>query len=149
VMLTARDQVEDKVRGLDKGATDYVTKPFSFDELVARIRAHLRLPDQAETTVLAGGDIRVDLLQRRVRNGSGEVTLTAREFDLLAYFLRHKNQVLSREQILSAVWGYDFDPGTNVVEVYVGYLRRKLAGAGGTAPIETVRSVGYRLADRG
>ncbi len=149
VMLTARDLVEDKVRGLDTGATDYVTKPFSFDELVARIRAHLRLPGQTETTVLEGGGIRANLLTRRVTHGGGDVSLTAREFDLLAYFLRHKNQVLSRERILSAVWGYDFDPGTNVVEVYVGYLRRKLGGEGSPSPIETVRSVGYRLADRG
>lgn len=126
-----------------------MTKPFSFDELVARIRAHLRLPDQTETTVLEGGDIRAYLLERRVTHGGGEASLTAREFDLLAYFLRHKNQVLSREQILRAVWGYDFDPGTNIVEVYVGYLRRKLARDGIPAPIETVRSVGYRFADRG
>ena len=149
ILLTARDQVRDKVEGLNKGATDYVTKPFSFDELVARVGAHLRLPSQAQPTVLAGAGIAMSLLERRVTRAGKEVALSAREFDLLAYFLRHKNQVLSREQILSAVWGYDFDPGTNVVEVYVGYLRRKLALDGSPAPIDTVRSVGYRFTDRG
>ena len=148
VLLTARDQVRDKVEGLDKGATDYVTKPFSFDELVARIRAHLRIPSQAEPTALEGGNIRMSLLERRVNVDGAEVNLSTREFDLLAYFMRHKNQVLSREQILNAVWGYDFDPGTNVVEVYVGYLRRKLARDGIPAPIDTLRSVGYRFTDR-
>jgi DNA-binding response OmpR family regulator len=92
--------------------------------------------------------VRVDLLSREVRRGGTAVELTAREFDLLAYLMRHPNQVLSREQILNAVWGYDFDPGTNVVEVYVGYLRRKLSFPDMPAPIETVRSVGYRFADR-
>ena len=148
VLLTARDQVRDKVDGLNKGATDYVTKPFSFEELVARIRAHLRVPSQERATVLNGGDVTVNLLERRVTRGDAEVNLSTREFDLLVYFMRHKNQVLSREQILSAVWGYDFDPGTNVVEVYVGYLRRKLARDGSPAPIDTVRSVGYRFTER-
>jgi DNA-binding response OmpR family regulator len=148
VLLTARDQVQEKVDGFDRGATDYVTKPFSFDELVARIRAHLRLPAQAQTTVLEGGDITVSLLQRHVTRAGAEVSLSTREFDLLVYFMRHKNQVLSREQILSAVWGYDFDPETNVVEVYVGYLRRKLAREDSPAPIDTLRSVGYRFTDR-
>jgi len=148
VLLTARDQVRDKVDGLNKGATDYVTKPFSFEELVARIRAHLRVPSQERATVLTGGDVTVNLLERRVTRSGAEVNLSTREFDLLVYFMRHKNQVLSREQILSAVWGYDFDPGTNVVEVYVGYLRRKLARDGSPAPIDTLRSVGYRFTER-
>jgi len=149
VVLTARDAVEDKVAGLDGGATDYVTKPFSFDELTARIRAHLRRPTgQADSTVLDAAGIHLDLLSRDVTVGNRAIHLSAREFDLLAYFMRHPNQVLSREQILSAVWGYDFDPGTNVVEVYVGYLRRKLGTRGRPAPIETMRSVGYRLVDR-
>jgi DNA-binding response OmpR family regulator len=147
MLLTARDQVHDKVQGLNKGATDYVTKPFSFDELVARIRAHLRLPNQAETTVLEAGGVSVDLLQRRVRRNGSEVSLSTREFDLLVYFMRHANQVLSREQILSAVWGYNHDPQTNVVDVYVGYLRRKLAQPDSAAPIDTLRSVGYRFRD--
>jgi DNA-binding response OmpR family regulator len=149
IVLTARDAVEDKVTGLDSGATDYVTKPFSFDELTARIRAHLRnTPLQPESTTLDAAGIHMDLLSREVVLGSETVHLSAREFDLLAYFMRHPGQVLSREQILSAVWGYDFDPGTNVVEVYVGYLRRKLAVNGSPAPIETLRSVGYRLTER-
>jgi DNA-binding response OmpR family regulator len=149
IVLTARDAVEDKVAGLDSGATDYVTKPFSFDELTARIRAHLRdNGQQREATVLDAAGIHVDLLSREVRLGDEAVHLSSREFDLLVYFVRHAGEVLSREQILSAVWGYDFDPGTNVVEVYVGYLRRKLAANGGPARIETLRSVGYRLTDR-
>jgi DNA-binding response OmpR family regulator len=151
IVLTARDAVEDKVTGLDGGATDYVTKPFSFDELTARIRAHLRRPaDHAELTAtkLDAAGIHMDLLSREVVLGSDPVHLSAREFDLLAFFMRHPGEVLSREQILSAVWGYEFDPGTNVVEVYVGYLRRKLAVNGSPAPIETLRSIGYRLADR-
>lgn len=148
IVLTARDAVEDKVTGLDQGATDYVTKPFSFDELTARIRAHLRRPTNGEPTVLEAAGIHMDLLSREVVLGNEPVHLSAREFDLLAYFMRHPGQVLSREQILSAVWGYDFDPGTNVVEVYVGYLRRKLATDDNPAPIETLRSVGYRLATR-
>jgi DNA-binding response OmpR family regulator len=148
IVLTARDTVEDKVAGLDGGAVDYVTKPFSFDELTARIRAHLREPAQAEGTTVDAAGIHVDLLSREVTLGEEAVHLSAREFDLLVFFMRHCDEVLSREQILSAVWGYDFDPGTNVVEVYVGYLRRKLAVSGGPARIETLRSVGYRLTDR-
>jgi DNA-binding response OmpR family regulator len=149
ILLTARDQVRDKVEGLNKGATDYVTKPFSFDELVARIRAHLRVPSEAQATVLEGDDIAVNLLERRVTRADEEVSLSRREFDLLVYFLRHKNQVLSRDQLLNRVWGYGFDPGTNVVEVYVGYLRRKLAVDGRPVPIDTLRSLGYRFTDRG
>jgi DNA-binding response OmpR family regulator len=148
ILLTARDAVHDKVEGLDTGANDYVTKPFSFDELTARIRAHLRTPVQGESTVLEAADVRLDLLSRHVQRAGTAIDLTAREFELLAYFMRHPNQVLSREQMLNAVWGYDFDPGTNVVEVYVGYLRRKLSFPDRPAPIETVRSVGYRFAAR-
>jgi DNA-binding response OmpR family regulator len=148
IVLTARDAVEDKVAGLDTGATDYMTKPFAFDELTARVRAHLRRPPNGETTSLDAAGIHMDLLSREVTLGGVPVHLSTREFDLLAYFMRHPGQVLSREQILSAVWGYDFDPGTNVVEVYVGYLRRKLATDDNPAPIETLRSVGYRLAPR-
>jgi DNA-binding response OmpR family regulator len=148
IVLTARDAVSDKVEGLDRGATDYVTKPFSFDELTARIRAHLRRPvEEREPTAFDAGYIHLDLLTREVTLGGEAVHLSTREFDLLAYFMRHRGEVLSRERILGAVWGYEFDPGTNVVEVYVGYLRRKLAVDGRPAPIETLRSVGYRLAD--
>jgi DNA-binding response OmpR family regulator len=145
IVLTARAAVEQKVQGLDRGANDYVTKPFSFEELLARVRAHLRGPRQRESSVLEAADIRIDLRTRRVERDGHEIHLTAREFEVLAYLMRHPDQVLSREQILNAVWGFDFDPGTKVLEVYVGYLRRKLGDAQGADPIETVRNVGYRL----
>jgi DNA-binding response OmpR family regulator len=146
IMLTARTGVDDRVEGLDAGAVDYMTKPFAFDELAARVRAHLRTPGQAQSTRLEALGIELDLLTRRVTRDGVEVVLSSKEFDLLAYFLRHPSNVLSREQILSAVWGYSHDPGTNIVEVYVSYLRRKLGRPGSPAPIVTVRSVGYRLA---
>jgi DNA-binding response OmpR family regulator len=144
ILLTARGEVEHKVEGLDKGANDYVVKPFSFEELMARVRAQLRRPSQADASELTVGDLKLDFRTRRVEYAGVEVRLTAREFELLAYLMRHPNQVLSRGQILNAVWGFDHEPGTNVIDVYVGYLRRKLR-ANGTVPIETVRSVGYRL----
>ena len=146
IMLTARTGIDDRVEGLDAGAVDYMTKPFAFDELAARVRAHLRTPQQQQATRLEALGIELDLLTRRVTRDGVEVTLSSKEFDLLAYFLRHPANVLSREQILSAVWGYSHDPGTNIVEVYVSYLRRKLGQPGNPAPIVTVRSVGYRLA---
>ena len=145
IVLTARGAIEQKVEGLDRGANDYVTKPFSFEELLARVRAALRPPTQREASVLEAGNITLDLRTRRVERDGREVALTAREFELLAYLARHPDQVLSREQILNAVWGFDFDPGTKVLEVYIGYLRRKLGGDDGASPIETVRNVGYRL----
>jgi DNA-binding response OmpR family regulator len=146
IMLTARSEIDDRVAGLDAGAVDYMTKPFAFDELAARVRAHLRAPAQRESTRLEALGIELDLLTRRVTRDGSEVALSTKEFDLLAYFLRHPANVLSREQLLSAVWGYSHDPGTNIVEVYVSYLRRKLSRPGSPAPIVTVRSVGYRLA---
>jgi DNA-binding response OmpR family regulator len=145
IVLTAQGAVEQRVQGLDRGANDYVTKPFSFEELLARVRAQLRAPAQRESSVLEAGDIRLDLRTRRVERAGREVQLTAREFELLAYLARHPDQVLSREQILNAVWGFDFDPGTKVLEVYIGYLRRKLGESDGAESIETVRNVGYRL----
>ena len=145
IALTARAAIEQKVEGLDRGANDYVTKPFSFDELLARVRSQLRMPGQRESSSLETAEIRMDLRTRRVDRNGHAVQLTAREFELLAYLLRHPDQVLSREQILNAVWGFDFDPGTKVLEVYIGYLRRKLCDGGGSDPIETVRNVGYRL----
>ena len=146
IMLTARTAIDDRVAGLDAGAVDYMTKPFAFDELAARVRAQLRGPAQAQPTRLEALGIELDLLSRRVTRDGIEVALSSKEFELLAYFLRHPSNVLSREQILSAVWGYSHDPGTNIVEVYVSYLRRKLGRPGSPAPIVTVRSVGYRLA---
>jgi two-component system, OmpR family, response regulator len=145
IMLTALAETDDVVTGLDLGASDYLTKPFAFAELLARIRAQLRQPGQASATSLEVGDIKLDFRTRDVSRAGREVRLTAREFELLAYLMRHPDQVLSRVQILNAVWGYDYDPGTNVLDVYIGYLRRKLAEADGAAPIETVRSAGYRL----
>jgi DNA-binding response OmpR family regulator len=149
IALTARAAIEQRVEGLDRGANDYVTKPFSFEELLARVRAQLRSPGQRESSVLEAGDIRMDLRTRRIQRDGHDVQLTAREFEVLAYLMRHPDQVLSREQILNAVWGFDFDPGTKVLEVYIGYLRRKLCPDNEADPIDTVRNVGYRLrADR-
>jgi DNA-binding response OmpR family regulator len=145
IVLTARADVDDRVAGLDRGANDYMVKPFSIDELLARVRAQLRRPDQRAGDVLEAGDLRLHLTTRRVERAGVEVNLTAREFELLAYLMRHPGQVLSRTQILNAVWGYDHDPGTNVLDVYMSYLRAKLRDGGGDAPIETVRNAGYRL----
>ncbi len=145
IMLTALAETDDVVRGLDLGASDYLTKPFAFAELLARIRAHLRQPGQVNATSLEVGQINLDFRTREVSRAGRGVKLTAREFELLAYLMRHPDQVLSRAQILNAVWGYDYDPGTNVLDVYIGYLRRKLADGDGDAPIQTVRSAGYRL----
>jgi DNA-binding response OmpR family regulator len=145
IVLTARGEIEDRVAGLDAGAVDYLVKPFSLAELLARVRAQLRVVAETSETTLRGADIEVDLLTRGVRRGGEPVRLSSTEFELLVYLLRHHGQVLSREQILSAVWGYEHDPQTNVVDVYIGYLRRKLARRDDPAPIFTVRSIGYRL----
>ncbi len=145
VVLTARAEVEDRVAGLDAGAIDYLTKPFSLTELAARIRAQLRSVAQTPTTSLSGGDVEVDLITREVHRAGVPVRLSTTEFELLTYLLRNTGRVLSREQILRAVWGYQYDPGTNVVDVYVGYLRRKLRAGSERDPIVTVRSVGYRF----
>ena len=141
IMLTARDGVQDTVAGLEGGADDYVAKPFRFDELLARIRVRLRADRSPEATVLTVGDASLDLRSRRLAVGGRVVELTAREFALAETFFRHPGQVLSREQLLSGVWGYDYDPGSNVVEVYVRYLRQKL----GEGRIVTVRGMGYPL----
>ncbi|MFI2376480.1 response regulator transcription factor [Streptomyces sp. NPDC018964] len=142
IVLTARDSVRDTVAGLEGGADDWMTKPFRFEELLARVRLRLRTAARApEVTVLKAGELSLDLRTRRARAGDRTVDLTAREFVLLELFLRHPGQVLSREQILSHVWGYDFDPGSNIVDVYVRALRKKL----GAEQVETVRGMGYRL----
>jgi DNA-binding response OmpR family regulator len=144
IILTARDGVTDTVRGLESGADDYVPKPFRFEELLARVRLRLRDQRAPEPTVLRAGDAVLDLRTRRVTVTDRNVELTAREFALAETFFRHPGQVLSREQLLSHVWGYDYDPGSNVVDVYVGYLRKKL----GEGRITTVRGMGYRLEAR-
>jgi DNA-binding response OmpR family regulator len=141
IILTARDRVEDTVQGFQQGADDYVVKPFRFEELLARVQARLREPGSEEPTVLRHGPLALDLRTRRASVAGRVVELSAREFGLAEAFLRHPDQVLSQEQLLSRVWGLDYDPGSNVVEVYVGYLRRKL----GKERIETVRGMGYRL----
>lgn len=143
IVLTARDGTQNTVAGLESGADDYLTKPFSFDELLARIRVQLRnqLPRTQSETSLQVANITMNLLTRQVWVGDQLIELSAREFLLVEFFLRHPMQVLTREQILDRVWGYDYDPGTNIVNVYIGYLRKKL----GDDRIETVRGAGYRL----
>ncbi|AFY86110.1 MAG: Transcriptional activator protein CzcR [Chroococcidiopsis cubana SAG 39.79] len=144
VILTARDDVNDKVAGLEGGADDYMTKPFRFEELLARVRLRLRDKTQSVTKEIAelkAGNLVLDLRLRQVRIGDRSIELSAKEFTLIETFLRHPNQVLSREQLLSAVWGYDYDPGSNIVDVYVGYLRKKIS----SHLIETVRGMGYRF----
>src|SRR5690606_21230630 len=141
IVLTARDQVPDRVAGLDQGADDYLTKPFSFDELLARVRARLRAAGQPESTVIEIGRLRLDLVGRTATVAGKQVELTTREFLLAETLARHAGQVLSREQLLDRVWGLAHDPGSNVVDVYIGYLRRKL----GHNVIQTVRGMGYRL----
>jgi len=142
IILSARDHVHDKVSGLEHGADDYVTKPFRFEELLARVRVRLRSDGVAEPTVLRSGDVTLDLRTRRASVDGRSIELSAREFTMLEVFMRHSGQVLSREQLLAHVWGYDYDPGSNVVDVYVGYLRKKL----GRDRIQTVRGMGYLIA---
>lgn len=141
IVLTARDSVQDTVAGLESGADDYMPKPFRFEELLARVRRRLATERTAEAAVLACGGLQLDLRTRRATVDGKDVDLSAREFALAETFLRHPGQVLSREQLLSHVWGYDFDPGSNVVDVYVRYLRRKL----GADRFVTLRRMGYRL----
>ncbi len=141
IVLTAKDAIDDRVRNLNAGADDYLTKPFSFAELLARVHARLRSRDQQSSAALELGGVTLDLHSRTVTIDERRIDLTAREFALLETFMRHPGQVLSQVQLMDRVWGYDFEPGSNVVEVYVGYLRRKL----GRERIDTVRGAGYRF----
>jgi DNA-binding response OmpR family regulator len=147
IVLTARDGLDDTIVGLDSGANDYITKPFRFEELLARVRVQLRnrqAPGSKQEAVLSVGQITLNLLTREAWVNQQAVDLSAREFLLAEFFLRHPGQVLTREQILDRIWGYDSEPSTNIVNVYIGHLRKKL----GEATIETVRGVGYRLKHR-
>jgi DNA-binding response OmpR family regulator len=141
IVVTARGSADDIVTGLDSGADDYLAKPFRLAELLARVRARLRPSPALEAAVLVNGDLSLDLRTRQAHVGGRVVDLSAREFALAETFFRHPGQVLSREQLLSRVWGYDYDPGSNVVDVYVRYLRNKL----GPERITTIRGAGYRL----
>jgi DNA-binding response OmpR family regulator len=141
IVLTARDEVEDRVLALDEGADDYLVKPFAFEELLARIRARVRTWELAAHTSIEAGGIVLDLLDRTVRVDQRPLSLTTRQFDLLEVFVRERGNVLARSDLLARIWGIDFDPGTNLVDVHVGHLRRKV----GADRIETIKGVGYRL----
>jgi len=145
IILTARAEIADKVQGLNLGANDYVTKPFAFEELVARIRAALRSADQPTAMQLVVDDLRLDLHAKVAWRAGRHIELAPREWALLELFMRHPTHVLSRSRILNAVWDYGFEPGSNVVDVYVGYLRKKLNREGLPQLIQTVRGAGYRL----
>ena len=149
LMLTARDEVGDRVRGLDAGADDYLVKPFSLMELAARLRALTRRDDHRRPVVLAVGDLRLDPATKRVWRGDTEIDLSPKEFALLELFLRHPGVVLTRSQIIDAVWDFTYDGTSNVVDQYVNYLRRKVDAPFGRSDIQTVRGMGYRLADEG
>ncbi len=145
LMLTAREAVTDKVKGLDAGADDYLTKPFNFEELVARVRALLRRRRPAEKAVLRYADLTLDQSTREVRRGSRKIELTTKEFDLLELFMQHPRQVLTRDLIYDRIWNYDFGGESNIIEVYIRYLRGKLEGGDEPRLIQTVRGVGYAL----
>lgn len=145
ILLTARDEVSDRVLGLDAGADDYMVKPFSIEELLARIRAHLRRTEESEEDILRFEDLSLNRLTREVYRGARVIELTAKEFDLLEYLLNHPRQVYTRDQILEKVWGYDFMGDSNIIEVYIRYLRLKLEEQGEKRLIHTVRGVGYAL----
>ncbi len=145
LMLTARDAVDDRVRGLDAGADDYLVKPFSLLELAARLRALTRRDDRSRPVILAEGDLRLDPATKRVWRGRAELHLSPKEFGLLELFLRHPGRVLTRSQIIETVWDFAYDGGSNVVDQYVNYLRRKIDAPFGRHDIETVRGMGYRL----
>ena len=144
IFLTAKDEISDRVAGLDAGANDYVVKPFSIEELLARIRAHLRLKTQdQDSNLLEFEDLKLDRLTRQVLRGARSIDLTVKEFDLLEYLLSHPGQVFTRDQILEQVWGYDFMGDSNIIEVYVRYLRLKLEEQKEKRLVHTIRGVGY------
>ncbi len=145
LLLTARSELDERVAGLNLGADDYMTKPFFVEELVARLHALVRRAAGERMSILQSGDLTVNLLTREVHVGEKPVRLTAREFNLLEYLMRSPGRVLTRTQILERVWGYDFDPSTNLVDVHIQRLRKKLACEGKESPIETLRGVGYRF----
>jgi DNA-binding response OmpR family regulator len=145
IVLTARGEIDDRVAGLEAGAVDYLSKPFSLAELVARLRAQLRVVAETSASTVTCADIEANLITRRVRRGERSVALSTTEFELLVYLMRNCGAVVSREQILASVWRYEHDPTTNVVDVYIGYLRRKLGAPHDPAPIHTIRGVGYRV----
>ena len=145
LVLTARDTLEEKVRALDNGADDYLTKPFALDELLARLRALTRRADQAGSGRIEQAGLSLDLLSRRVTRDGVSFDLSAREYSLLEYLMRHPGQVVSRVQVLAAVWEYDFDPQSNVVDTYIRYLRQKIDAPDAPSLIETVRGAGYRF----
>ena len=147
LFLTARDAVEDRVRGLDLGADDYLTKPFAFEELLARLRALMRRGARERPTVLCVGDLALDPATREVRRGDMSISLTAKEFALLEFFMRYPDRVISKAELIDHVWDFAFDGDSNVVEVYIGYLRQKIDRPFGRGTLETVRGAGYRLRD--
>ncbi len=145
LILSARDKVEDRVQGLQLGADDYLVKPFDSGELLARLDAILRRTGLTRTTVLQAGEVTLDLTQRTVKRGEKEITLTQKEFALLEYFMRNKNQILTRKRIAEQVWGYTFDTGTNIVDVYVSYLRKKIEEGFSSKLIQTIHGEGFLL----
>ena len=145
LMLTAKDSVSDRVKGLDSGADDYVVKPFAFEELIARVRALLRRSHTAEDTILRFADLTLNVSTREVTRGTHKIELTTKEFDLLHFFMRHPRQVMTREMLYDRIWGYDFGGESNILEVYIRYLRSKLESANEPRLIQTVRGVGYAL----
>lgn len=147
ILLTAKDEVRDRVEGLDAGADDYVVKPFSIEELLARVRAHLRRSEPQEADMLVFDNLTLNRKTRQVTRGQREIELTAKEFDLLEYLMTNPKQVLTRDRILEEVWGYDFMGDSNIIEVYIRYLRLKLEAEGEKRLIQTVRGVGYVLRD--
>jgi DNA-binding response OmpR family regulator len=145
LMLTAGDDMQNKVSALEAGADDYLTKPFALEELIARIRAMTRRSDRVRSSALEAGDIKLDLISRRCWRDTTSIDLSSREFALLEYFMRNPGRLLTRQHILSAIWEYDFDPESNIVDVYVRYLRRKIDDKGEPSWITTLRGMGYRF----